>query len=358
MLGVRRRARSWAGIWINPWIGVGRRRVRLTKPEQLPGPEGSKTWTGDEHVAKRHLRRSLEGRPRHSLPKSLRGAHRQRARWLAGLRPDDFIVYAAASGCDRALRRALDAAGRSGKRFSPLHAWHFACSLNLPKTDRVDAAMLARLGAERRPVPDPAPDPAREALRDLVQRRDQLKRMQAQEKKPAAAAGRPGHPFVAKSIRGGLAHLARQVAAAEKAVSAHLNRHPALRESERLLRSIPGLGPVAAATLIAHLPELGTLDRRAIATLGGLAPRARKSDRYRGKRSLGDGRRHISRALYMAGLAALRLPGALADAAARMQDARKPGEVIVIAIARRLLVIANAVFRDQSPYRKIASGLQ
>ena len=279
------------------------------------------------------------------------------ARWLAGLGPDDFIVYEATSGCDGALRRALDAAGRPGKRFNPGHAWFFARSLNLPKTDRVDAAMLARLGAERRPAPDPAPDPAREALRDLVQRRDQLKRTQAQEKNRAAAAGRPGHPFVAKSIRAGLAHLARQVAAAEKAVAAHLDRHPALRESERLLRSIPGVGPAAAATLIAHLPELGTLDRRAIASLGGLAPRARESGKYRGKRSLGDGRRHIRRALYMAGLAALRLPGSLADVAARMKDARKPGKVIVIALARRLLVIANAVLRDQNPYRKTASGL-
>lgn len=116
--------------------------------------------------------------------------------WVAGLGPDDVIVFEATSGCDRVLRRAVQAAGIPGVQLNPLHAWHFARSLNLAKTDRVaqnarfqrDAAMLARLGAERQPEPDPAPDPAREDLRALGQRRDQLKRMEVQEKNAAPPA--------------------------------------------------------------------------------------------------------------------------------------------------------------------------
>lgn len=104
------------------------------------------------------------------------------AAWMTGLGADDVIVYEATSRCDRPLRLALRAAGHPGVRLNPLHAWHFARSLNRAKTDRLDAAMLARLGAERQPAPDAQLDPAREELRALVQRRDQLKRMEVQER--------------------------------------------------------------------------------------------------------------------------------------------------------------------------------
>jgi len=228
------------------------------------------------------------------------------AGWIAGLGPDDVIVYEATSGCDRPLRLALDAAGQPGVRVNPLHAWHFARSLNRAKTDRLDAAMLARLGPERQLGPEAALDPAREELRDLVQRRDQLKRMQVQEKNRLSACS---HPLVAEDIRDEIAALAACIGRIEAAIAAHLARHPALAEASALLRSIPGIGPVSAMTLLAHLRELGQLDRRAIASLGGLAPRAHESGRYRGQRFLGDGRRHIRRALYLAAVSTLRHPG-------------------------------------------------
>jgi transposase len=270
------------------------------------------------------------------------------AAWLAGLGPDDTVVYEATSGCDRALRVALRAARRAGVRQNPLHAWHFARSLNLPKTDRVDAAMLARLGAERQPDPDAPLEPEREELRELVQRRDQLKRMETQEKNRQSGATLA---LVRKDIAAELANLARRIARIEEAIAAHVASHPTLAEEDRLLRSIPGIGPVTATMLLAHLPELGRLDRRAIASLAGLAPRAHESGKYRGRRFLGDGRRHVRSALYMAGLGTMRHPGFLADFIRRMKEAGKPGKVVVMAVARKLLTIANAILRKGEPFR-------
>ena len=269
-------------------------------------------------------------------------------RWLAGLGPDDVVVYEATSGCDRPLRQALRAARPGGVRLNPLHAWHFARSLNRAKTDRLDAAMLARLGAERQPLPDPEADPAREELRALAQRRDQLKRMETQEKN---RLGDCAYPLVAEDIRDELAGLARRVARLERAIAEHLARHPGLASADRLLRSIPSFGAVTATTLLAHLPELGQVDRRAIASLGGLAPRADDTGRRQGRRFLGEGRRHVRRTLYMAAMGVLRHPGFLAAFVAKMKAAGKPGKVILMAVARRLLTIANAILRTGVPFR-------
>jgi transposase len=273
------------------------------------------------------------------------------AGWIAGLAPDDVVVYEATSGCDTALRLALDDAGQPGRRLNPLHAWHFARSLNRAKTDRLDAQTLARFGAERQPAPDAPLDPAREELRDLVQRRDQLKRMQVQEKNRLARAR---HPLVAADVRDELATLAGRVARIEAAIAGHSARHPELAAADRLLRSIPGIGPVSAMVLLAYLGELGHIDRRAIASLAGLAPRAHESGRYRGKRFLGDGRRQVRRVLYMAATSTMLHPGFLAGFIDRMKAAGKPGKVIVMAVARKLLTIANAILRDGEPFRKPA----
>jgi transposase len=274
--------------------------------------------------------------------------------WVAGLGPDDVIVFEATSGCDRVLRRAVQAAGIPGVRLNPLHAWHFARSLNLAKTDRVaqnarfqrDAAMLARLGAERQPEPDPAPDPAREDLRALGQRRDQLKRMEVQEKNRRAACPLEA---VAAGIGEMLAILAAHIERIDKAIAEHVSRHPGLKSADRLLRSIPGFGAVAAVTMLAHVPELGTVSRRAAASLGGLAPRARDSGRHRGRRFIGG--RHVRRVLFMAAMSLMHRPGFLADFIARKKAEGKPGKLILIAVARRLLTIANAVLRTGIPFQ-------
>lgn len=200
------------------------------------------------------------------------------ARWVAGLGETDFVVYEATSGCDRPLRVALAEAGRPGARVNPLHAWHYARSRNRAKTDRLDAALLADYGRERQPAPDPALDPAREALRALVGRRDQLRRMEVQEKNRLSGCLGEGAPaLVVRDVRAGLARLARSLARIEAAIRTQVAGDATLARDAALLRSIPDIGPVTAVTLLAWLAELGHTSRRAAASLAGVAPRARDS---------------------------------------------------------------------------------
>ena len=269
---------------------------------------------------------------------------------LAASAPEDILVFEATSGCDRGLRDACSKAGRGFVRLNPLHAWHFAQSLNLPKTDRVDARMLARLGTERQPAPHLAPDASRVALAELADRRDQLKRMETQEKN---RLGKTGCRLIRADIEASLKRLVAQIDRFEAAIADHLARHGDLARDATLLRSIPGIGQVTSAGLLARLPELGQLDRRAIASLAGLAPKARESGKFRGQRRIGQGREGVRRLLYMAALSLWRNPGPTAAMLQRMQQAGKPAKVILIALARKIVTIANAVLRDQTPYKTL-----
>lgn len=271
--------------------------------------------------------------------------------WLRGLGPDDLPVVEATSGCDGLLLRQAAAQNRPLCRLNPLHAWYFAQSLNLPKTDRVDAQMLARMGAERKLEPGPAHQAGRAELAELNGRRDQLKRMETQEKNRLA---KTFSTAVKADIRRFLRGLAAGIARIEKEIAACLARHPASAEAARLLETIPGIGRVASVTLLAAMPELGHCDRRAIASLGGLAPKARESGKWRGHRGIGAGRRQVRRVLYLAGLTTLRHGSLNASGVARMKAEGKPGKVIVIAQARRILTIANAVIRDGKPFKQPA----
>lgn len=267
--------------------------------------------------------------------------------WLRGLPPDDLPVIEATSGCDGAILRAAAAADRPVCRVNPLYAWHFAQSLNLPKTDRVDAAMLARLGAERRLQPQAKWDAERAELAELNGRRDQLKRMETQEKN---RLGKTFSSAVKADIRANLRRLGASLARIEAAIADFLKRHPASARAVALLETIPGIGRVSSVTLLAAMPELGGCDRRSIASLGGLAPKARESGKWRGQRRIGGGRRQVRRALYMAALSALRHGSFCAAFVQGLRDKGKPGKVIAIAVARKMLTIANAVLRDQTPF--------
>ena len=153
-------------------------------------------------------------------------------RWLGRLGREDFLVFEATSGCDGLLLRLASAAGQPFHRLNPLHGWHFGRSLNLPKTDRVDARMLARLGAERGLPASLAQDPARAELAELAGRRDQLRRMETQEKN---RLGKSVSATVRADIRSQPDALARRVRGIEAAIEAFLERHPDLARARHLL---------------------------------------------------------------------------------------------------------------------------
>ena len=289
----------------------------------------------------------------HALPegKACRIANTQAAiaAWLAGFEPDTLVVFEATSGCDRVLIEALSAANIDYKRVNPRQAREFARATGvLAKTDRVDARLLAQMGRMLELEVTTPPSPERVRLADLLRRRNQLVEMRKAEKVRRHDAGQPD---ILADIEEMIAHFTRRIEALDKQIASLIARSAELAEQARLLAAVPGIGPTVLATLLGELPELGTRCRRRIASLAGLAPHARESGTWRGKRSIWGGRRKVREALYMAALTAARRIPQLAALRERMKAAGKAPKTILIAAARQLLVILNAMMRSKQPIR-------
>lgn len=261
---------------------------------------------------------------------------------------DAFVVFEATGGYERPLMEALEAAGIRHARVNPRHAREFARATGrLAKTDRVDARVLAEMGRALDLAPAPPPDPARRRLADLTARRaDLVAAITAETQRLATARD----AFVRRDIGRMLSVLKARRAAIETEIAAHVRASETLAADEARLRSAPGVGPTVAAVLLARLPELGRLDRRAIASLAGLAPHACDSGHRRGRRHVWGGRADVRRALYLAAFVASRFDPALKAMRDRMQAAGKPAKVAILAVARKLLTILNAMIRDHRTY--------
>ena len=271
------------------------------------------------------------------------------AAWLAGLEPDTLVVFEATSGCDRALIQALSAANIAYHRVNPRQAREFARATGvLAKTDRVDARLLAQMGRTLEPEATTPPSPGRVRLADLLRRRNQLVEMRKADKLRRHDAGQPD---ILADIESTIADFTRRIETIDKQIAELIAQSPELAEQARLLSAVPGIGPTVLATLLAELPELGTRCRRRIASLAGLAPHARESGTWRGKRRIWGGRRKVREALYMAALTATRRIPQLAALRERMKAAGKAPKTILIAAARQLLVILNAMMRSKQPIR-------
>lgn len=255
-----------------------------------------------------------------------------------------LVVLEATGGYEAAALAALLAAGVPAAVVNPRRVRQFASGIGQhAKTDPIDAAVLAHFAAVAGPPPAAPLDADRAELAALLDRRRQLISMRVAEGNRL----RPGLPAaVREGVEAHVAWLDGQVKAIDKEVTAAVRRTPAWRDKDRLLRSIKGVGPVVSHTLLADLPELGTLPPGKLAALAGLAPFAADSGRRRGERHIRGGRREVRRALYMAALAVARVPGPLRDFARRLKAKGKASKVTLIAVARKLLVIANAVIRD------------
>lgn len=258
---------------------------------------------------------------------------------------DAFVVLEATAPWDQPLIRALEQADRPFHRANPRRARDFARSLGLlAKTDAVDARMLALYGA-RLPLAHTAPVASeRLELQGLNSRRDQLVEMRKAERIRLKGVS---DPVVIDSLKTVIAVFDVQIRALERRIAEAVARSVELTREAVVLRSAAGIGPVCACVLLAALPELGRVDRRAVASLAGLAPIARESGLFKGKRHVQGGRKRVRDALYMAALAAIRV-GRWKQTYDRLRGLGKAPKAAIVAVARKLLVALNAAVRDQT----------
>ncbi len=270
---------------------------------------------------------------------------------LAKLRPA-LVVCEATGGLEIPLATALHAVGMAVAVVNPRQVRDFARALGiLAKTDRSDASVLAEFAQRIEPTPRPLPDAQARELAALVARRRQLVVMITMETNRLHAARMP---LVRESIGRLLAPLKAELQQLNGLIETAIQRSAVKRVQAELMRSVPGVGTVLSTTVIADLPELGHLSRTAIAALVGVAPLARDSGITRGPRRIWGGRAHVRHALYMGALAATRHNPVIRALYARLLSRGKPKKVALVACMRKLLIILNAMMRDQRTWRQTA----
>lgn len=257
----------------------------------------------------------------------------------------DLVVMEASGGYERPCADGLAGAGLAVAVVNPRQIRRFAGALGrLAKTDAVDAALIADYGARIRPPARYRPDPARSRLAALVARRRQLVAMTVVERQRAD----PDHldDAIVDDIARHLRFLEENLADIERRIAVLIADHPLWSQLATALQAVKGVGPQTATALITHLPELGTIGRRQIAALAGLAPVARDSGATRGRRFVQGGRTTLKTALYLAALSAARFNPALKTFYQRLRHNGKPPKAALVAVARKLLTILNAIAKQ------------
>ena len=264
-----------------------------------------------------------------------------------------LIVIEATGGLEVRIATELASKGLPVAVINPRQARDFAKATGqLAKTDQVDAAVLAAFAKAIRPQARPLKDADTRALDDMVSRRRQLIDIQVQETLLlGTAASKP----MQKSLNKHIAWLDKQIAGLDNDLTKHLRESDMWRTKDDLLRGIPGVGAVTTRTMLAKCPELGTLNRREIAALTGVAPLANDSGKHRGKRFVWGGRADVRAVLYMATVSAIRCNDPIKAFAERLKKAGKPPKVVIVACMRKLLTIMNSMLKNNTPWNpKIA----
>jgi transposase len=262
---------------------------------------------------------------------------------LAPLKPE-LVVLEASGGYEKAAWLGLWSAGIKVARINPRNAYHFAQACRqLAKTDRIDAQGLRRLGQQLKPQPTPVPSESDQELQELVRRRQQLVGIITAERNRRQQSS---NPTIRKSIARTLRGLKREKGAIEHALERKLAQTASQRVA--LLESVPGVGRVTSAVLIARLPELGTLSSREIAALVGVAPFTRQSGKWRGESHIFGGRADLRCALYMAAHNAVLRRGPLRDFYLRLRSFGKPHQPALTACIRKLVVMLNAMVKHDT----------
>lgn len=265
-----------------------------------------------------------------------------------------LVLLEASGGLEIPLVAAMATANLPVAVVNPRQVRDFARATGkLAKTDSLDAQTLAHFAEAVRPIPRPLPNEEAKALTALVARRQQLVSMLVSEKNRLGKA----LPSVKPRIKTHISWLEQELEDIDRDLQNMIQKSPLWREKENLLRSVPGVGPQLALNLLAYLPELGTLDRKRIAALVGVAPFNRDSGIFRGRRTVWGGRRRVRTALYMATIVAGRYNPVIRAFYQRLQAAGKPKKVALIACMRKLLTILNAMLRYHTTWRPAISNI-
>ena len=258
-----------------------------------------------------------------------------------------LVLLEATGGLELPLVAALAAAALPVVVVNPRQVRDFAKATGtLAKTDTLDAGVLAHFADAVRPEVRPLKDAETQVLNSLTARRRQVMSMLVSEKNRLGTA----IGAVSPRIEAHIAWLEQELNDLDKGLRQTLRRSPVWREKDDLLRTVPGVGEQLSLTLLAHLPELGTLNRRQIAALVGVAPYNRDSGALRGKRAVWGGRSRVRAVLYMGALVASRHNPAIRDFYQRLLAAGKPKKVALVASMRKLLVILNGMLKHGSPW--------
>lgn len=260
----------------------------------------------------------------------------------------ELVVLEATGRYERPAATAMAASKIPVAVVNPRQARDFAKAIGrLAKTDKIDAFVLARLARAVEPSPSVIPDEEAQHLQHILARRRQLLQMRTAENNRLLMAPKS----LGKRIRAHIKWLEKEIERTDKDLDEALQASTAFRENEELLRSVPGVGPVLARTLLAELPELGRLPHKCLSALVGVAPFNRDSGDSRGKREVWGGRAPLRAALYMGTLVATRFNPAIKEFYERLLDAGKPKKVALVACMRKLLSILNALMRDRTIWR-------
>ncbi|WP_417413542.1 IS110 family transposase [Hoeflea sp.] len=261
----------------------------------------------------------------------------------------DLVAIEATGGFETIASASLASAGLPVVIVNPAQIRHFARALGKhAKTDPIDAMVIARFAQATKPEVRPLDDEATQLLSALVTRRRQIIEMiVAETHRERTVADKR----LKKSMARLKAALERELSDVDSNIDKQIRLSPLWRDKEILLSSVPGVGPVTARTLIADLPELGRLSPKQIAALAGLAPYTQQSGKWRGRSFTSGGRSSVRTALFLAAMAAIRYNPVLAAFRNRLLEAGKAPKVAIIAMARKLLTILNAMIRENKPWQ-------
>lgn len=272
--------------------------------------------------------------------------HRDLAERLRALTPT-LIVLEATGGYETLLAATLAASGLPVVVMNPRLVRNFAKATGqLAKTDRIDARLLAQFAQTMRPPQRPLKDEQSRELDALFTRRHQIVDMLTMEKNRLILAA----PRVRRDLKTHIHWLTKRLNDVDGELKALIQHSPVWCEKDDLLQSVPGIGPVSSFALLAQLPELGTLNRRRISALVGLAPLNNDSGTFKGQRHVWGGRATVRAVLYMATLAAIRCNPSIKTFYQRLRAAGKKPKVAIVACMRKLLTILNAMLKTKTPW--------